>query len=310
MQLMSTLVRRTKHFFENPERMITKFMLRYCPNCVSDKQHIRYLWSEYMDYPLNLDNPQTFCEKLQWLKLHDHNPLYHKLVDKYEVQKYVAERIGEEHVVKLYGVWNSVDEIDVNSLPNQFVLKHTGDSGGFVVCKDKKKFNWQEAKQKMRLNTDSKNYFLTNREWAYKDVPSRIIAEEYIDSLGKQESIEYKITCMNGKVKMITVCSGIAHVEYEKRFNDHFDREGNRLPFYVNYKPAGLDLPSKEITDELIRLSETLSDGIPQVRVDWYVHKGKIYFGEMTFYTWAGFMDYVPKEWDRKMGDWLELNMK
>lgn len=138
---ISKIVRRTKHFIENPSRMLTKLMARHCPKLVPDKQYIQYLWEQKMDYLLDLKNPKTFCEKLQWLKLHDHNPLYHKLVDKYEVKKYVAERIGEEHVVKLYAVWNSVDEIDIDSLPNQFVLKHTGDSGGFVVCKDKITFN-------------------------------------------------------------------------------------------------------------------------------------------------------------------------
>lgn len=307
--MISMVFRRGWHFFENPSRMIIKLLVRYCPNLVPDKQYIQYVWEQKMDYPLDLDNPKTFCEKLQWLKLHDHNPLYHKLVDKFEVKAFVADKIGPEHVVKLYGVYNSIDEVDIGALPNSFVLKHTGDSGGFIVCKDKKTFNWENAKESMNAIPSSGNYYLTGREWAYKNVKPRIIAEEFIDSLGKPESIEYKITCMNGKVKMITVCSGIAHVEFEKRFNDHFDREGNRLPFYVNYKPAGLDLPPKEITDELIRLSEVLSEGIPQVRVDWYIHKGNIFFGEMTFYTWAGFMNYVPKEWDRIMGDWLELNV-
>lgn len=303
------ILRRLKHFFENPSRMITKLMLRRCPRLVSDRQQIQYMWNERMDYPLDLNNPKTFCEKLQWLKLHDHNPLYHKLVDKYEVKTFVADKIGAEHVVKLYGVFSSIDEINIDALPNSFVLKHTGDSGGFVVCKDKGTFDWEKAKACMNAIPSSENYYLTCREWAYKNVKPRIIAEEYINSLGKPESIEYKITCIHGKVKMITVCSGIAHVEYEKRFNDHFDRQGNRLPFYVNYKPAGLDLPPKETTDELIRLSEILSEGIPQVRVDWYIHEGSIYFGEMTFYTWAGFMNYVPKEWDRIMGDWLDLRI-
>lgn len=310
MKHFSTFVRRTKHFFENPQRMVTKFMLRYCPKFVSDKQQIQYMWDDVMDYPLNLRNPKTFCEKLQWLKLHDHNPLYHKLVDKYEVKRIVAEKIGEEHVVKLYGLWDSIDDVNLSQLPNSFVLKYTSDSGGFVVCKDKKTFDWESAKQIMKANFVSENYYLTCREWAYKGIKPRIIAEEYMDSLGKPESTEYKITCIHGLVKMITVCSGIAHVEYEKRFNDHFDREGNRLPFYVNYKPAGLNLPDKKTTDELIRLSEILSKDIPQVRVDWYIHKEKIFFGEMTFYTWGGFMNYIPKEWDRKMGDWLELNIK
>ena len=229
-------------------------------------------------------------------------------MDKYEVKKWVADKIGDEHVVKCYGVYDSVDEIDYDALPEQFVLKCTHNSGGFLVCKDKSKLDKSKVNELFKEGLNSRDYYSWKREWAYKGVKPRLLAEEYIDSLGKPESIEYKITCMNGQVKMITVCSGIAHVEYEKRFNDHFDREGNRLPFYVNYKPAGLNLPDMQVTKELIRLSETLSANIPQVRVDWYIHKEKIYFGEMTFYTLAGFMNYEPKEWDSIMGSWLDLN--
>lgn len=281
-----------------------KLRLRY-----SLKAQIMDRWDKMMDYPLNLDHPKTFCEKLQWLKLHDHNPIYHKWVDKYEAKIMVSRLIGEEHVAKLYAVYNSVEEIDINALPASFVLKCTHDSGSQVVCPDKNKLDIVAALERLKKGLQVKDYSTDGGGWAYKNINPRIIAEEHIDSLGKPESIEYKLTCINGKVKMITVCSGIAHSDYNKRFNDHFDREGNRLPFYVNYKPAGLNLPKKEITDELIRLSEILSADIPQVRVDWYVHKGQIYFGEMTFYTWGGTMNYVPKEWDRIMGDWLDLSI-
>ena len=275
---------------------------------VSDRYAIEQQWKRCMDYPLNLSDPQTFCEKLNWLKLHDHNPLYHKLVDKYEVKQWVADKIGEEYVVKTYALYNSVDEIDFDALPNSFVLKCTHNSGGLVVCPNKCKLDSNAAKEILRLGMVCGDYYLNNREWAYKGVKPRIIAEEYINSLGKPESIEYKLTCINGKVKMTTVCSGIAHVESDKRFNDHFDEDGNRLPFYVAYKPAGLNLPEKPIYDELVRIAEILSHNIPQVRVDLYLHNEKIMFGEMTFYTWAGYMNYVPKEWDRIMGSWLKIN--
>lgn len=267
-------------------------------------------WNHMMDYPIDLENPKTFCEKLQWLKLFDHNPIYHKWVDKFEAKKMVSTLLGEKYVAKLYSVYNTTEEIDFNALPNSFVLKCTHDSGTLVVCPDKSKLDKAKAIEILNSGLKIKDYSLDGGQWAYKGVKPRIIAEEYIDSLGKPESIEYKITCIHGKVKMITVCSGIAHVEFDKRFNDHFDRDGNRLPFYVYYKPAGLDLPDKAVTDELIRLSEIVSANIPQVRADWYVHKGQIYFGEMTFYTWGGYMPYVPKEWDRIMGDWLDLPQK
>lgn len=289
-------------------KRIKSVVYKCFPQCGLRKS-IEKRWSEVMDYPLNLENPQTFCEKLQWLKLHDHNPYYHKLVDKYEAKKIVAEKLGEEYVTKLYAVYNRIEDIDFDALPNSFVLKCTHDSGGLVICPDKSKLDKEGSIQKLRAGLAVNDYSQIGGQWAYGGITPRILAEEYLDTLGKPDSIEYKITCIYGKVKMITVCSGIAHVEYDKRFNDHFDREGNRLPFYVNYKPAGLHLPEKEMTDELIRLSEILSADIPQVRVDWYVHKGQIYFGEMTFYTWGGTMTFVPSEWDSIMGSWLDLDL-
>ena len=275
----------------------------------SDRYAIEQQWKSCMDYPLDLDNPKSFCEKINWLKLHDHNPLYHKLVDKYEVKEWVAQKIGMEHVVKTYALYNSTDEIDFDALPNRFVLKCTHNSGGLVVCKDKSKLDKKQALKLLSQSMAIKDYYLNFREWAYKGVKPRIIAEEYIESLGRPESIEYKLTCINGKVRMTTVCSGIAHDDFDKRFNDHFDKDGNRLPFYVNYKPAGLDLPKPVIHKQLIDYAELLAKDIPQVRVDFYIHNNAIMFGEMTFYTWAGYMNYVPKEYDCIMGSWLKLNV-
>lgn len=254
----------------------------------------------------NLQNPQKFTEKLQWLKLHDHNPLYHKLVDKYEVKKYVAERIGEEHVIPCYGVWDNVNDIDFSQLPKQFVLKCTHDSGNFVVCKDKSSLDIKAACKKLS-HAMSMSYYWGGREWAYKDVKPRVIAEKYIDSLGKPESTEYKITCIDGVVKVITVCGGIAHAKFEQRSNDNFSREWERQNWYAYYKPTNRDIPRPAQMDDMIAFSEKLSAGIPQVRVDWYVVDGKVYFGEMTFYTWSGFIKYEPEEWNDIMGSWLKL---
>ena len=273
---------------------------------ISDRYSIEQQWKTCMDYPLDLDNPKSACEKYQWLKLHDRNPLYHKLVDKYEVKKYVADRIGEEHVVKAYGVYDSFEQIDFSKLPNQFVIKCTHDSGGYLVCKDKASFNKKEASWFFK-NALRKNHYRKFCEWAYKGVRPRLLVEEYIDSLGKLDSIEYKIICIYGKVAVITVCSGIAHTENTLRFNDHYDMHGNKLPFWVEYKPAGKPLPPKEELDEMISVCEKLSEGIPHVRVDLYRHNGQLYFGEFTFYTWAGYMDFHPKKYDRILGDMFEL---
>ena len=292
-------------YLSRPKAYIRKLCVK-----LSESYALKEQWKHHMNYPLNLSNPQTLCEKLQWLKLYDRNPLYHQLVDKYEVKAIVDKKLGKGHTAECYGVYNSVDEIHLDKLPNRFVLKCTHDSGSFAICKDKSTFDFKHAKEILQAGLNNTSYYNMFFEWAYKDVPPRIIAEEYIDSLGKPESVEYKITCMNGKVKMITICSGIPHSDFDKRFNDHFTPEGKRLPFVAYYQPAGKELPSAELKAELIRLSEILAENIPYVRVDWYVHEGKIFFGEMTFYTWAGYMDIQPKEYDSLLGSWLQLPQK
>ena len=149
------------------------------------------------------------------------------MADKYEVKQFVADKIGEEYVIPLYGVWDNFDEINFNKLPDQFILKCTHDSGGFVICEDKKTFDKEKAREKIE-KTFGKSYFWQNREWVYKNIKPRIIAEKYMPSLGKQDSVEYKLTVINGIVKVITVCGGIPHAAFELRSNDNFDKEWNR----------------------------------------------------------------------------------
>ena len=273
---------------------------------MSDEDFIKRKFKLAFGYDLNLKNSKTFNEKLNWLKLYDRNPEYTSMVDKYEVKKYVAEKIGAEYIIPLLGVYNNFDEINFDELPEQFVLKTTHDCGGLEICRDKKNFNIEEARA--RLNKHLKiNYYWGKREWPYKNVKPRIIAEKYIDSLGKPESIEYKLTCFNGVAKLITICKGIAHTDFDKRTNDHYDRDLNPLKWYAYYKNSPVPVqPPKEI-HEIIALSEKLAAGIPQVRVDSYLIDNKIYFGEMTFYTWAGFIRFNPPEWDEILGSWIEL---
>lgn len=272
----------------------------------SDEQYLKLKFYAMFGYKLDLNNPKGYNEKCQWMKLYYRKPEFVTMVDKYAVKQYVADKIGEEYVVPCFGVWERFDDIDFDKLPRQFVLKVTHDSGGFVICKDKTTFDKEAAKKKMEhaLKTD---FFIYTREWPYSQVPRRIIAEKYMDSLGKPESIEYKLTCMDGEVRVITICGGIAHAAYELRSNDHFDKNWVRQDWYAAYKPKGGNIPKPKEIDEIVRLSEILSKGIPQVRVDWYVHDGKIYFGEMTFYTWAGFAEFEPWDWNFKLGDWIKL---
>lgn len=273
---------------------------------LSDEEFLKKRYKNFFGRELNLHQPKTLCEKIQWLKLYNRKPEYTMMVDKYEAKKYVAEIIGEEHIIQTYGIYDHFDEIDFSSLPDQFILKCTHNSGGFVVCEDKSKFNIKEA-QKILDKGLKKNYYLNTREWAYKDVKPRIIAEKYMESLGKPNSTEYKVTCFDGKVGFVTICKGVPHTKYEQRTNDHFDKDFNYLPFWVNYKHATVrpDKPSE--WDELINICEKLSKNIPYVRIDTYIIEGVIYFGEITFYTWAGFMNFNPPEWDLKLGNMVKL---
>jgi hypothetical protein len=264
-----------------------------------------YYYLHLHEWP-NLKHPQNFTEKLNWLKLHDRRPLYTKLADKCEVKKYVSGKIGSDKIIPLLGVWDHFDEIDFDQLPDQFVLKCTHDSGGFWICKDRSIFNQEEARQFFNKEL-RKNYYWNKREWVYKDIKPRIIAEPYIDSLGKPESFEYKLTCMNGVCKVFTICTGIAHSDFELRTNDHYDRDFNHLPWYAYYKNSKKPVQIPPQAKEIIEYAEKLSEGIPQVRVDFYVINDKVYFGEMTFYTWAGIIEFTPPEWNDIMGSWLDF---
>ena len=298
---MSLIVEYLKH----PKEIILYVLRHYC-RWMSDKQFIRYYYRVKLGYWPNLEEPRTLNEKLNWLKLYDRNPLYHKLVDKYEVKSYVSERLGDDAVIPCYGVWDNFDDIDFDSLPDKFILKCTHVSGGLAICRDKATFDKAAAKNNIERALRNE-YFMGHREWAYKDVKPRIIAEELVESLGKPDSIEYKLTCYNGRVAFFTICTGIAHVEFEKRMNDHFDREYNKLDWYAYYKPAPKTPQIPDEMEKMIAYAELLAKDIPQVRVDFYNVDGKILFGEMTFYTWAGFIEFTPPEWDATLGSWLQL---
>ncbi len=259
-----------------------------------------------MGSKLHLENPLTYSEKSQWLKLYDRNPLYTTMVDKYAVKKYVTDIIGEEYVVPALGVYDHFDDIDFDKLPRSFVMKCTHDSGSVVIVPNKDDFDREAARIKLEhgLTID---YFQGNREWPYKDVPRKILIEEYIPSLGKKDSIEYKLTTCNGEVKFITICGGIAHAAFKLRTNDHFTKEWQQLHWYASYKPSGKKIEKPAIMDKVIELSERLATHTPYLRVDWYVLEDKVYFGEMTFHTWGGFPDFKPMDFNRTLGDWIKL---
>ena len=274
---------------------------------MNDQTYLKKLFKIILGYDINLDHPQTFNEKLQWLKLYDRKPSYSMMVDKYAVKEYVANLIGKEYVIPTIGVWNNVNEIDFDSLPDQFVLKSTHDSHSIVICRDKKKLDIPSAKKKLSKALH-RNYYYGFREWPYKNVPPRIIAERYIEEAGSDELKDYKIMCFNGKVKCSFVCS--------ERFSEDglkvtfFDRDWNVMPFERHYPKSKIPIDKPLNYNKMIELAEVLSKDIPFVRVDFYEVSGKVYFGELTFFPGSGFEEFEPFEWDRTLGSWIELPEK
>lgn len=278
---------------------------------MSDEKYVRELYRRFCGRELNLDDPQTFTEKLQWLKLYDHDPLMTKVADKYAVKSYVSELIGSEHVIPCLGVWDDPAEIDFDVLPDSFVLKATHDSGGLIVVRDKTKLDIQDTIEffKGRLK---RNFYYVGRGWHYKNIPPKVIAEPYVDVLGKPDSVEYKITCINGRVEFVTVCGGIAHDRMDRRTNDFYDRNLKRLDMVTKYyanscKPEDDQVVMPNCINEMIEVSEKLSAPFPTVRVDFYVYNDDYIFGELTFHTWDGFIKFIPKEWDAILGEKLIL---
>ena len=252
----------------------------------------------------NLKNPKTYNEKLQWMKLNDHNELYHTLADKYEVKKYVEKLIGSEYVIKTLGVYDSFDEIDFDKLPDRFVLKCTHDSGGLVICKDKSSLDIENSRKIIESSLKT-NYFYHSREWAYKDLKPRIIAEEYIET-SKGDLPDYKFFCFDGKARALYVATG-RHTKEGVCF-DFFDESFNHLPFYNSHPNTKHKIDKPTGFDKMKELAELLSAGMPHVRVDLYDIDGKIYFGEYTFYHMSGFQPFKPEEWDYTFGSWIDLS--
>mgnify|MGYP000896560242 CR=1 FL=1 len=273
---------------------------------MSDKMYIKLIYRFSMGEKLNLENPQTFNEKLQWLKLYDRNPLYTDLVDKYRVREFVKDRTGGgQHLIPLLGVWDKVEDIDFEKLPSQFVLKCNHDSGGWIICKDKKKLDISKARTFLKKRL-ARNFFWNAREWPYKNVRKKIIAEQYMVDESGTELKDYKFFCFNGKCKAIFIATDRG---VDTRF-DFFDESFNHLPFTNGHPNADKQIQRPATLSEMICIAELLSAGIPQVRVDLYDVFGHIYFGEMTFFHWGGKKPFKPKEWDWKFGQWIELPSK
>lgn len=259
-----------------------------------------------MGYWMNFDNPQTFNEKLQYLKLHDRDTLYTQLVDKAAVKNYIAEKIGYNYIIPTIGVWEDPNDIDWCSLPKQFVLKttHSGGNCGVVVCKDKDLLNRNDAVYKLKKSLNMDIYPMY-REWPYKGVPKKIIAENYLED-ENHELRDYKFFCFNGKAHSVMLCYGRETGMTKFYF---FDRNWNILKLNIGGKnaPEGFSIPKPNNLQEMFEVADRLSVGFKFVRVDLYNVRGEIYFGEMTFYPASGFDPNLLAETDLLFGSLINI---
>jgi hypothetical protein len=292
-------------YIKHPTRFIRFARNHGLMDWMPDKMYLQLVYREKFGKKLNLKNPRTFNEKIQWLKLYDRKPIYTMMVDKYEVKSYVAKIIGQEHIIPTLGVWDSFEQIDFSSLPGQFVLKCTHDSGGLVICKDKSMLDIEAARRKINRSL-STNYYKWGREWPYKDVKPRIIAEEYMVDESGYELKDYKFFCFDGIPKAMFIATDRGVENTETKF-DFYDMNFKHLPFTNGHENSQKELRCPDTFEEMKRLAGLLSRGIPHVRVDFYDINGIVYFGELTFAHWSGMVPFKPDEWDYIFGEWIKL---
>lgn len=272
-----------------------------------DEIYLKLKYKNLLGTSLDLNNPKTFNEKLQWLKLYNRKPEYTMMVDKYLVREYISEKIGKEYLIPLIGVWDDPDDINFNDLPDKFVLKCNHNSGlGMCICRDKSKLDIKKARENLKHGM-AQDYYMTGREWPYKDVKRKIICEKFMSNPNEVALKDYKIQCLNGNIDHIFVCVGREDRNNVRYY--YFDKNWNYLDYSINERTDETYLNSLKPRnfDEMIKIAKKLSDGIPEIRVDLYEIEGKIYFGELTFYTQSGFDATITYKADCEIGKRLVL---
>ena len=279
--------------------------------CMSDEAYLKMAFRVNMGEKLDLDNPKTFSEKLQWLKLHDRNDKYTMMVDKYLVRDYIREQLGEEYLIPLIGVWDDPDDIDFDALPDKFVLKCNHNSGlGMCICTDKSELDFEKVIHELKRGI-KQDYYLTNREWPYKNVPRKIICEEFLVDEASESNgglVDYKFYCFNGYVDCVQVCIDRASGDTKFYF---FDEDWNlkRINPMGKEAPEDFTLPRPKKLAEMFDIARKLSKGHPYLRVDLYECNDKIYFGELTFFPKSGYNSNLLPEGNKYFGDLIDLSL-
>lgn len=288
---------------KSPRQLLISLSIRGFFNWMADETYLKMLYWCYMGKKLNLRQPKTFNEKLQWLKIYYRKHEYSQMVDKYEAKKHVANIIGNQYIIPTLGVWDHFEDINFNELPHQFVLKCTHDSGGLVICRDKSQLDINAARKKINKSL-KRNFYNIGREWPYKNVKPRIIAEKYMVDESGEELKDYKIMCFHGEPKCSFVCS---NRNISKLCVNFFDLKWDNLPFKRHY-PRNINEIKKPVSyEKMLELAKQLSKSLTFARIDFYEVYEKIYFGEITFFPGNGMEEFTPEEWDYKLGSWIEL---
>lgn len=295
-----------KSLIRDPRKAITGFiMVSPLWNSLDDETYLKRIYKLRFGKNLDLDNPKTYSEKLQWIKLYDRRDEYIRIVDKIEAKDYVAQKIGSQYIIPTIAIWDNPNEIDFDNLPDQFVLKCNHDSGGLVICTDKRSLNQKKVKKRLEaaLNHD---FYLVGREWPYKGIRRRILAEQFMMDSALGELRDYKFFTFNGEAKLLFIATDRNEKNKETCF-DFFDMDFNHLDIINGHRNADVIPQKPQCFDEMRYLAEKLSTGFPELRVDFYEVNGKVFFGEMTLFHWSGLVPYTPSSWDEKMGSWIQL---
>jgi len=301
------MIRKYIKILTNPYKL---YSILACKGFFKNEEDVTYLnkyFKGVFGKEIDWEDPKTFNEKLQWLKIYNRNHIYTTMVDKYAVKQYVANIIGEQYIIPTYGVWDTFDEIDFLKLPDQFVLKCTHDSGGVIICKTKKELDYSSAKRQIEKKL-KKSFYSFGREWPYKDVKPRIIVEKYMEDSKTSELRDYKFFCFNGNVR----CFKIDFDRFSQHKANYYDRYGNLIQMGEVVCPPDyhkkLELPNN--LGLMVKLAEKLSASIPFLRVDFYEADGRVYFGELTFFPNSGFGRFIDDRDDSVLGSWINLPKK